>query len=701
MTRGRHSRSVAGATAARASRAEYDVALVGDMTVPGDTALRIAGEAEMLARAGRTVALVHLTSAESAERISPDIQGVVSLGLADPVDPVVGLMVEEAIVYQLQCWERMPPRLRGLRAARVTALADRIPAFDAAATDRWLRALGPLSWAPTSPQIRSALAAGYPALVLHPEDRRPPPASNGPGRRAGGDGRLVIGAVGGAGIWPASPDVMASLFPTDGSVEVRLLGRPPAELTRFPHDDWHLIDPHAMSVGQFLRRLDVLACFPSDGGAPLDCIVAEALSLGLAVLMPSRLRDRFGEGPVFLDPGDCREALGRYVADPVIRRTVEANAKSAAERLREPAPAGRRRRAAQVPRRMLFLTSNGTGLGHVSRLLAIARRLEGIEPVFVTMAHAVDVIRDFGFAAEYLPSAAYAGTDPQQWDAWLRVELELLADTHNAVAIVYDGNGPSPGIVAAGGSRGRCGLAWIRGGMAGHAAVPHIENSLFFDLIIEPGELATDSDFGVTRRRRHEVDLVDPILLLEPDELLSRQAAAAALGLDPSRPAALIQLGAGSNRDIVAIIDRIVAHLADTPVQLALAEWSSASELPPLWPQIVVLRGHPLAQYWRAFDFTVAAAGYNTFHEVLAYRLPAIFIANSHPTMDDQRARARFAEARNLALALDEDDLGELPQMLDVMRSEEARRFLSDNCAGLGVGNGAASAARLLAERFG
>src|SRR5690606_20389175 len=138
--------------------------------------------------------------------------------------------------------------------------------------------------------------------------------------------------------------------------------------------------------------------------------------------------------------------------------------------------------------------SNGTGLGHVSRLLAIARRLDGFEPVFVTMAQAVGAIEAFGFTTEYLPSQRYTGTDPRLWDSWFRAELELLIDTYNAACLVYDGNGPSPGLVGAAGSRGSCRLVWIRGGMAGGASVPHIGNSLHFDLIVEPGEIAAEAD---------------------------------------------------------------------------------------------------------------------------------------------------------------------------------------------------------------
>ena len=74
-----------------------------------------------------------------------------------------------------------------------------------------------------------------------------------------------------------------------------------------------------------------------------------------------------------------------------------------------------------------------------------------------------------------------------------------------------------------------------------------------------------------------------PITLLDADELLTRVAAASALGLDPAKPAVLIHLGAGHNRDIVSLIDQIVEILQRTPqLQICIAEWvngSAAAEL--------------------------------------------------------------------------------------------------------------------------
>ena len=54
----------------------------------------------------------------------------------------------------------------------------------------------------------------------------------------------------------------------------------------------------------------------------------------------------------------------------------------------------------------------------------------------------------------------------------------------------------------------------------------------------------------------------------------------------------------------------------------------------------------PNARHFRAFDFAISAAGYNSFHELLHHGVPTIFVPNDNQQVDDQRARAAWAESR-------------------------------------------------------
>ena len=52
---------------------------------------------------------------------------------------------------------------------------------------------------------------------------------------------------------------------------------------------------------------------------------------------------------------------------------------------------------------------------------------------------------------------------------------------------------------------------------------------------------------------------------------------------------------------------------------------------------------YPIARLYPAFDFVISAAGYNSYHELISFQIPAAFFPVRKPT-DDQGARARFAE---------------------------------------------------------
>ena len=225
-----------------------------------------------------------------------------------------------------------------------------------------------------------------------------------------------------------------------------------------------------------------------------------------------------------------------------------------------------------------------------------------------------------------------------------------------------------------------------------------MDNARWFDMILEPGELAAEIDTGITAQRRHEAKVVEPIRLLDEGELLARAEAAKALGLDPAKPAVLVQLGSGYNRDLLSILDQIMATLGRFPgLQVAIAEWVTGSVPLTLWPQAVILRGFPLSQYVRAFDFAISAAGYNSYHELLGFAVPTIFVANQHPTMDDQRGRAQWAQSAQAAFEIGEGELDDLHDVVALLMQAPAREYLATTCRGLAGANGAGQAAARLA----
>ena len=55
--------------------------------------------------------------------------------------------------------------------------------------------------------------------------------------------------------------------------------------------------------------------------------------------------------------------------------------------------------------RILFVTSNGTGLGHLNRAMAISRRLpDDFDASFLTLSQAAPTVAEQGYEVDYLAS---------------------------------------------------------------------------------------------------------------------------------------------------------------------------------------------------------------------------------------------------------------------------------------------------------
>jgi len=352
--------------------------------------------------------------------------------------------------------------------------------------------------------------------------------------------------------------------------------------------------------------------------------------------------------------------------------------------------------------RLLFVSSNGVGMGHLSRLLAVARRLpNSAEAVFLSMSQGFPVVQQFGFHAEYFPSHHHTLSDVTGWNSWLEATLRQILDAYAIQAVVLDGNVVYPGIRNATSRRPDCQLIWIRRGMwrKDQDNVQSLESAQHVDFIIEPDDVASDLDSGASPDQRRGVTAVDPIRLLDSDEILSRTESCHALGLDPNSRFVLIQLGAGNNYNYIDLINTAIQILEPTgAVQPVIAEWLTSDLGFNLWPNVPRLRCFPISRYYRSFDFTISAAGYNSFNEIISFGIPAVLAPNLNRSMDDQQARAAYADLHGAAVHLDGGMVQNLKQVLTAMLDQNRLQTMSDMCRQIARPNGALRAAQLIAD---
>ena len=200
---------------------------------------------------------------------------------------------------------------------------------------------------------------------------------------------------------------------------------------------------------------------------------------------------------------------------------------------------------------VLFVTSNGAGLGHISRSMAIARQLaEGRSFEILTLSSAYRQVAGQGVTTHYFPSSGASGEMSRVWNRHFRAHLLHLMEEKRPRVVVFDGTWVYAALTEICKLRGTP-LIWIQRGMwqdkVDKASTQRHAAAKVADHVIVPGDFAGDElvDPGPGIVPRH----VGPIVMTTKDDVIGRDAACAALELDPSRRYVLLNLGGGGISD--------------------------------------------------------------------------------------------------------------------------------------------------------
>lgn len=350
----------------------------------------------------------------------------------------------------------------------------------------------------------------------------------------------------------------------------------------------------------------------------------------------------------------------------------------------------------------MLCTSNGTGLGHLSRVMSLAEQLRSdVDVVIFTLSAGVAVAVAEGFHAEYLRSREYSGLAGRQWNALLAQRFDHLLEMYDPALVLFDGTHPYAGMCRVLDRNDDLVKIWQRRAMwrpdTGHEAMTR---SRHFDLIVEPGEYAAANDRGLSPAASDRVERVTPMRYGPAP--LSRDAARAELGLDADRPAALVQLGAGQINDIGSMVSKVCGRVADDGVTQVVVGASVLSKaVPPADDRIHVVQKFPISTYFDAFDFGFFAAGYNSFHEALSLGLPSVFVPNLATKLDDQPARSRFAADAGLGFEWDGESDDVLDSVVEQLRDPDVRGTLRAAMRRLPPADGAAEVASIVRRLIG
>ena len=349
---------------------------------------------------------------------------------------------------------------------------------------------------------------------------------------------------------------------------------------------------------------------------------------------------------------------------------------------------------------IILATSNGIGMGHLTRASAVASELKDFaNPIIISMASGVVEVPKIAYVNfEYVPGRDRKWMGRFEWDKYLRDRIVALIDETDAKIVSFDGVVPYPGIIGIKSIRPKVKLVWVRRGFWQKTSQRHLLNlqSKMMDLIITPGDFGQSYDKGPTAGRSDST-IVKPISIYNRETSLDKIAARSLLGLDQRRPAVLVQLGIGE-ADLNAKMTAALKGLITWPdLQVVLTKepvTSTGENLAPAGLDIKVIRHFPLANVLNAFDAAICAAGYNSVHEELAANIPTLFIPNTRGT-DNQAERARWAADNKVALTVDQSNLDQITIMVSKLSDSKLRQELAKNCANLPQVTGATEVANI------
>ena len=313
--------------------------------------------------------------------------------------------------------------------------------------------------------------------------------------------------------------------------------------------------------------------------------------------------------------------------------------------------------------RILLVANDGFSAGHVVRTIAISRALAragsrrhiGLRMILATTSEAHALLASEPLAIVTLPAplaARRGGFSDGERRRIVGGTLAGLVDSFGPDLLVADTFPSGPHGELAGIAVGRAKRALIRRSVPDERTGDTTLSAGLsdYDLAVVADDPSPTASHLPTRTVR-----VPPITIGEARDGKSREHARAELGLPAEGRAILVASGGGGDEEAVAratSIAEAIARLApDVTVVLALGPLVTIT--PHHAPSAVrTIRVAPLQPLLAAFDGAVAAAGYNTAHELAKAGIPAALFALPRP-FDDQAARvARFKEA-SLAHALD------------------------------------------------
>ncbi|MFD2796817.1 hypothetical protein ACFS27_24885 [Promicromonospora vindobonensis] len=355
--------------------------------------------------------------------------------------------------------------------------------------------------------------------------------------------------------------------------------------------------------------------------------------------------------------------------------------------LREFSPVGEAQAVGAVPR-VLFVTSNGGGMGHIARCAAVLRHADrALDGRILTLSTAASTVAAAGYDVTYFPSHTTAGVSHDRWRRQFTRRLLDEIAAYRPEAIVFDGTWVYPSLTDVTDLVGLP-LVWLRRGLWRESTDltqvkswrDHVTS------VIVPGDIAE------TRETAPEIfqdaTWVDPVSLA-PASLMPREKALASLGLDPERQYALVQLSGGNGDGSATAAAVQAVHDAGDIIPVVVRSPLLSSAV--VHGAATIDARFPLVDLAGAWEFTITGAGYNSVHENLHTCTPGVYLPSAVTLRDDQEKRARALAGAGLGITADDVDgiAGSVADLIAGRHTDELRIAMRESLSEQGAPNAA------------
>jgi len=340
--------------------------------------------------------------------------------------------------------------------------------------------------------------------------------------------------------------------------------------------------------------------------------------------------------------------------------------------------------------KLLFYAINGTGLGHLTRLLCVAREARELlnslhleaDIRFITSSEASEIAWDF--PVYKFPSKTVArevGLQKHSFESESKLMISQLMASFAPHVLVVD-------TVPQGSFRE---IAFLRDFVERmvyidrHKDPSVVQSPLFqkhvalYHRILVPDHPTEAQRYPHPSEVREKVRFVGPIHGFTGETALTRTEVREHFGVEPGQR--LLYLSGGGGSDSREFLAETARRLADDQCNFVLLGLGPLHrEKHPVRKNLICLHGADSRDYFPGVDGALSAAGYNSYQELLAAGVPTVFY-HQPKGMDRQDERVELGRMKGWHLGLPDLDPDQALDRLNALFEEEVRERILTSLA--------------------